>query len=135
MALIKSLQAVTEGKVRNSLGEQQERADVTSVEPGFSSRPCRHQWPSTATGRTLLVRLIQGVWFMMREGTKVLLVFPPPETRKCAMLQIFVEIERARLTRRLATIKEAEGNIAEAADTLQEVPVVSQWCWRAVAQV
>ena len=39
--------------------------------------------------------------------------------------QIFVEIERARLTRRLAAIKEAEGNITEAADTLQEVPVVS----------
>lgn len=37
--------------------------------------------------------------------------------------KIFVEIERARLTRRLAIIKEAEGNIAEAADTLQEVPV------------
>jgi hypothetical protein len=41
------------------------------------------------------------------------------------VLQIFVEIERARLTRRLAIIREAEGNIAEAADTLQEVPVVS----------
>lgn len=37
--------------------------------------------------------------------------------------KIFVEIERARLTRRLAAIKEAEGNIAEAADSLQEVPV------------
>ena len=40
-------------------------------------------------------------------------------------LQIFVEIERARLTRRLAAIREAEGNIADAADTMQEVPVVS----------
>ena len=39
-------------------------------------------------------------------------------------LQIFVEIERARLTRRLAAIREAEGNIADAADTMQEVPVV-----------
>lgn len=66
-------------------------------------------------------------------GAKAPLVCFPPETCKCAMLQIFVEIERARLTRRLATIKEAEGNIAEAADTLQEVPVVSLWCWRAVA--
>lgn len=37
--------------------------------------------------------------------------------------KIFVEIERARLTRRLAAMKEAEGNIAEAADTLQEVAV------------
>jgi hypothetical protein len=38
-------------------------------------------------------------------------------------LQIFVEIERARLTRRLAAMKESEGNIAEAADILQEVAV------------
>uniref|UniRef100_A0A7R9YZL2 PCI domain-containing protein n=1 Tax=Chlamydomonas euryale TaxID=1486919 RepID=A0A7R9YZL2_9CHLO len=37
--------------------------------------------------------------------------------------KIFVEIERARLTRRLAAINEAEGKIDEAADTLQEVPV------------
>lgn len=40
------------------------------------------------------------------------------------LLQIFVEIERARLTRKLAAMREAEGNIAEAADTLQEVAVV-----------
>lgn len=39
-------------------------------------------------------------------------------------LQIFVEIERARLTRKLAAIREAEGSINEAADTLQEVAVV-----------
>lgn len=37
--------------------------------------------------------------------------------------KIFVEIERARLTRRLATMKEAEGNVSEAADILQEVAV------------
>lgn len=41
------------------------------------------------------------------------------------MPQIFVEIERARLTRRLAAIQEADGQIQEAADTMQEVPVVS----------
>jgi 26S proteasome regulatory subunit N5 len=35
-----------------------------------------------------------------------------------------VEIERARLTRKLAAMKEAEGDINEAADILQEVPVV-----------
>lgn len=40
-------------------------------------------------------------------------------------MQIFVEIERARLTRKLARLKEAEGNITEAADVLQEVAVVS----------
>ena len=38
--------------------------------------------------------------------------------------KIYVEIERARLTRRLAKIKEADGKIDEAADTLQEVAVV-----------
>ncbi|KAG2447973.1 hypothetical protein HYH02_007002 [Chlamydomonas schloesseri] len=37
--------------------------------------------------------------------------------------KIFVEIERARLTKRLAAIKEAEGNVDEAADILQEVAV------------
>jgi hypothetical protein len=41
-------------------------------------------------------------------------------------MQIFVEIERARLTRKLAAMKEAEGNITEAADILQEVPVVGR---------
>jgi len=38
--------------------------------------------------------------------------------------KIFVEIERARITRRLARIKEADGDVAGAADELQEVPVV-----------
>uniref|UniRef100_A0A7S3RAI0 PCI domain-containing protein n=1 Tax=Dunaliella tertiolecta TaxID=3047 RepID=A0A7S3RAI0_DUNTE len=37
--------------------------------------------------------------------------------------KIFVEIERARLTQRLANIKEAEGNVSEAAEILQEVAV------------
>eukprot|EP01087_Luapelamoeba_hula_P001952 TRINITY_DN1173_c0_g1_i1.p1 TRINITY_DN1173_c0_g1~~TRINITY_DN1173_c0_g1_i1.p1 ORF type:complete len:466 (-),score=98.64 TRINITY_DN1173_c0_g1_i1:67-1464(-) len=37
--------------------------------------------------------------------------------------KIFVEIERARLTRILVGIKESEGKIAEAADILQEVQV------------
>ena len=40
-------------------------------------------------------------------------------------MQIYVEIERARLTRKLAQLKEQEGNIAEAADVLQEVAVVN----------
>lgn len=37
--------------------------------------------------------------------------------------KIYVEIERARLTRILATMKEEEGNIAEAAEILQELQV------------
>jgi hypothetical protein len=44
--------------------------------------------------------------------------------------QIFVEIERARLTRRLAAIKESEGKVEEAAEVLQEVPVVRRCLWR-----
>ena len=42
-------------------------------------------------------------------------------------LQIYVEIERARLTRKLAKIKEEEGKVKEAAEILQEVAVVSLW--------
>lgn len=38
--------------------------------------------------------------------------------------QIFVEIERARLTKQLARLREQEGKIDEAADILQEVAVV-----------
>lgn len=37
--------------------------------------------------------------------------------------KIFVEIERARLTRRLAALKEKEGDVSEAAEILQEVAV------------
>ena len=44
--------------------------------------------------------------------------------RSWCAAQIYVEIERARLTRRLAGIWEEEGKIDEAADTLQEVAVV-----------
>ena len=43
-----------------------------------------------------------------------------------AGLQIFVEIERARLTKQLARLKEEEGKVDEAAEILQEVAVVSQ---------
>jgi 26S proteasome regulatory subunit N5 len=40
-------------------------------------------------------------------------------------MQIYVEIERARLTRTLAKIKEEQGEIAEAASILQELQVRS----------
>ena len=40
-------------------------------------------------------------------------------------MQIFVEIERARLTKQLAKLKEEEGKVDEAAEILQEVAVVS----------
>lgn len=38
-------------------------------------------------------------------------------------MQIYVEIERARLIRKLAKIKEEQGLIAEAADLMQEIAV------------
>ena len=37
--------------------------------------------------------------------------------------KIFVEVERARVTRMLAKIKEDEGNVKEAADILQDLQV------------
>lgn len=37
--------------------------------------------------------------------------------------QIYVEIERARLIKKLAKIKEEQGFVAEAAELMQEVPV------------
>ena len=40
-------------------------------------------------------------------------------------MQIYVEIERARLTKQLAGIQEQDGDVGAAADTLQEVAVVS----------
>ena len=41
----------------------------------------------------------------------------------CIFFQIYVEIERARLIKKLAKIKEEQGLIAEAADLMQEVAV------------
>jgi hypothetical protein len=38
--------------------------------------------------------------------------------------QIFVEVELARLTMMLAKMKEDDGNIAGASDTLQEIQVL-----------
>lgn len=39
--------------------------------------------------------------------------------------KIFVEVERARLTRILVNIKEADGKVAEAAELLQDLQVIS----------
>lgn len=49
------------------------------------------------------------------------------------MLQIFVEIERARLTKQLAKLKEEEGKVDEAAEILQEVAVVRMLSLKAVS--
>jgi 26S proteasome regulatory subunit N5 len=45
--------------------------------------------------------------------------------RQVSVGKIYVEIERARLTKKLAQIKEAEGNIDEATSILQELQVHS----------
>ncbi|CAN1334168.1 hypothetical protein LINPERPRIM_LOCUS36287 [Linum perenne] len=45
---------------------------------------------------------------------------------------IYVEIERARLVKRLAKIKEQQGLVAEAADLMQEVAVESVMMFKAV---
>ena len=45
-------------------------------------------------------------------------------TSEPSAAQIFVEIERARLTKQLAKLKEEEGKVDEAAEILQEVAVV-----------
>lgn len=44
-------------------------------------------------------------------------------TLLCHPLQIYVEIERARLTKTLANIKEQSGEIKEASSILQELQV------------
>ena len=42
--------------------------------------------------------------------------------------KIHVELERARLTRQLAKIRESEGKVAEAADLMSEVQVWESVC-------
>ena len=37
--------------------------------------------------------------------------------------KIYVEVERARLTHKLALLKEADGDLEEAANAMQEMPV------------
>ena len=51
------------------------------------------------------------------------LSFPTHPNVLSRHFQIYVEVERARLTKQLADIREAEGNIAEAATVLQELQV------------
>lgn len=41
----------------------------------------------------------------------------------CFNVQIYVEVERARLTHKLAKMKEEEGDITEAANIIQELQV------------
>jgi 26S proteasome regulatory subunit N5 len=43
----------------------------------------------------------------------------------CAVPQIHTELERARLTRLLSQMTEADGKVTEAAEILQEVQVAS----------
>lgn len=95
--LIKTLQALTEGKVSPPQPWPTSHPLLASTTP-----PAHEPRPAPPPRRPPLL---------------LTLASPPP--------QIYVEIERARLTRELARMKEAEGNVAEAAEILQEVAVVS----------
>ena len=104
--LIKTLQSVTEGKVNLTW----------SIPVANSNMP--------ASG---LVYQVSASW--MHACAAATSRNAPPHHA-----QIYVEIERARLTKRLAKIKEAGGDVNEAADTLQEVAVVralpaAVQCW------
>lgn len=76
-------------------------------------------------------QLKQAVQAFVRQGMDYVEKTPNEETKveliktlqSVTEGKIYVEIERARLTRKLAQLKEREGNIAEAADVLQEVAV------------
>ncbi|KAK8660272.1 hypothetical protein V6N13_051203 [Hibiscus sabdariffa] len=76
-------------------------------------------------------QLKQAVTAMVRQAMQYIDQTPDIETRveliktlnSVSAGKIFVEIERARLIRRLAKIKEEQGLIAEAADLMQEVAV------------
>ncbi|WZZ91764.1 hypothetical protein YC2023_120343 [Brassica napus] len=76
-------------------------------------------------------QLKQAVQSMVQQAMQYIDQTPDIETRieliktlnNVAAGKIYVEIERARLTRKLAKIKEDQGQIAEAADLMQEVAV------------
>lgn len=76
-------------------------------------------------------QLKQAVQIMVRQAMSYLPNAPSKEAReeaiRCLLAitegKIYVEIERARLTRQLARMKEEEGNSQEAAEILQEVAV------------
>ena len=73
-------------------------------------------------------KMLRRLTLFLLTAVKICLLCKLP---KCAQIceagmQIFVEIERARLTKQLAKLKEEEGKVEEAAEILQEVAVVSQ---------
>ena len=96
--LIKTLQSITEGKVRSI--QHWARGPCGWRLRCHQSSGCHVQSSSVDGG-----------------GSSQALTAP-------AIAQIYVEIERARLTRQLAAIQEADGDVGTAADTLQEVAVV-----------
>lgn len=79
----------------------------------------------------ILIRVIQATTKMVQEAMSHLDDTPDMDTklelidtlRTVTEGKIFVEVERARLTRILSKIREDEGKIEEAADILQELQV------------
>lgn len=76
-------------------------------------------------------QLKQAVQAMVRQAMGFVAAAPDTATKDQLLTtlqtltegKIYVEIERARVTRQLAAMREAEGKVAEAAELLQEVPV------------
>jgi 26S proteasome regulatory subunit N5 len=71
-----------------------------------------------------ITTMVQHVMTYLEEPLDKPIVLPIIDTlRTVTEGKIFVEVERARLTRRLAKMKEDEGDVAGAADVLQELQV------------
>ena len=118
--LIKTLQALTEGKVG---------ARLLACFAFVCS--CGEMWGRrrlAACSGTVCVAQHDSMVFLCCSHSHGRSLTPACLARVCRFMlapQIYVEIERARLTRQLARMKEEEGAVQEAAEILQEVAVVS----------
>lgn len=75
-----------------------------------------HKWITCVQTSTVCLRRVVVLEFMLFFGKFQYL-------NRQFWFQIYVEIERARLTKTLATIKEQNGEVKEAASILQELQV------------
>lgn len=103
------LQALTEGKVSGG----------SRCRPLLPTLPLPPAAPDAAAAPRASPPLVR----LAHPTQQPQLAHPPP--RPTPHHQIYVEIERARLTRQLARMREEEGAVQEAAEILQEVAVVS----------
>lgn len=135
--LIKTLQSVTEGKVRvpesapappDALSCKPTPANCLPLQMVLTC-VAMHSYTQAISSIYQAQHALQG---SISTGCQHKGAADDISRRPCCGVQIIVEIERARLTRRLAKIQETEGRISEAADTLQEIAVVSiaQFQWK-----